>query len=235
METSHTAPRLLPVGDAALVVEFGEGIDPEVNARVMALARALAASPLPGLGEAVPSYRSLLVHYDPLLLPEERLRRHLARLAATAGAGAEHQPRLREVPTVYGGEYGPDLDSVCEITGLPANEVIRLHSETIYTVYMIGFLPGFPYLGLLPEALETPRLATPRTRVPAGAVAIAGRQTGIYPLESPGGWRIIGHTPLQLFDPTRTPPSWFAPGDQVRFVPVDAEDLDRAREEQLWA
>jgi KipI family sensor histidine kinase inhibitor len=230
----EAAVRLLPAGEAALVVEFGDAIDPAINDRVAALAAALATAPLRGLGEAVQTYRSLLIHYDPLVVSAEHLCQHVTRLATGDGAALQRQTRTLEVPTAYVGEHGPDLSSVAALTGLSERDVIRLHSETLYTVYMVGFLPGFPYLGLLPEALTTPRLETPRTAVPAGAVAIAGRQTGIYPLQSPGGWRIIGHTPLLLFDPERDPPAWLAPGDQVRFVPIGVDQLAQARKEQRW-
>jgi KipI family sensor histidine kinase inhibitor len=233
----YDKPRYLAAGEAGLVVELGEDIDPAANARVYALAGALLARPLPGLGEAVPSYRSLLLHFDPLRLDGERLRRHVEALLQNA-AGEEPNSmgagRVREIPTVYGGALGPDLASVAELTGLSEAEVVRLHAATEYTVYMVGFLPGFPYLGVLPDALVTPRLQTPRTNVPAGSVAIAGRQTGVYPMESPGGWRLIGRTPLSMFDPQRDPPAYVAPGDRVRFVPVDAADFDRLGREQEW-
>lgn len=219
------------------MVEFADAISPEANERVYALAEALRRRPLPGLREAVPTYRSLLLHFDPLTLEEARLRRHVEALLRgdAVRLAPEREPRLREVPTLYGGAMGPDLPSVAELTGLTEAEVVRLHSETIYTVYMVGFLPGFPYLGVLPEALETPRLEEPRLVVPAGSVAIAGRQTGIYPLESPGGWRLIGRTPLRLFDPRRDPPAYIAPGDRVRFVPVSAAEYERAGGEQVWS
>lgn len=232
----YEKPRFLPAGEGGLVVEFGDDIDPATNARVYALADALAARPLPGLGEAIPTYRSLLVHFDPLRLEYERLRRHLLALVEGTGQKATRsRGRERLVPTVYGGDFGPDLDSVAELTGLSPAEVVRLHSETEYTVYMVGFLPGFPYLGVLPDRLVTPRLQSPRTNVPAGSVAIAGRQTGVYSLESPGGWRLIGRTPLRLFDPAKDPPAYIAPGDRVRFVPIAAADFERLGREQEWS
>lgn len=233
----YDAPRFLAAGEAGLVVEFADDIDPAANALVYTLAGALQRRPLPGLGEGVPTYRSLLLHFDPLRLDVARLRRHVEAILAQEGAGANTAAapaRLREVPTVYGGEMGPDLASVAEITGLSEDEVVRLHSGTEFTVYMVGFLPGFPYLGVLPDALVTPRLQSPRTHVPAGSVAIAGRQTGVYPMESPGGWRLIGRTPLQLFDPERNPPAYIAPGDRVRFVPVEAADFAGLGREQAW-
>jgi inhibitor of KinA len=213
-------PRFLLAGDAALVVEFGDAIDLEINRRVHALARALARRPLPGLGEAVPSYRSLLVHYDPLRLSYAQVESFVAEALQWREDAPLPEPRLVEIPAVYGGEHGPDIGFVAEHNGLAVEEVIRLHSEATYSVYMLGFTPGFPYLGGLPDALATPRLETPRQRVPAGSVGIAGAQTGIYPLSTPGGWRLIGWTPVMLFDPARTPPALLQPGDRVRFAPV---------------
>ncbi|MBN1811960.1 MAG: 5-oxoprolinase subunit PxpB [Anaerolineae bacterium] len=220
-------PRFLLAGDAALVIEFGDEIDLEINRRVHALARALAESPPSGLGEAVPTYRSLLVHYDPLRLSHTEVKSLVAEALQACEEAAPPEPRLIEIPTVYGGERGPDIGFVAEHNGLSVEEVIRLHSGATYTVYMLGFTPGFPYLGGLPDALATPRLETPRQRVPAGSVGIAGAQTGVYPLTTPGGWRLIGWTPVALFDPTRTPPALLQPGDRVRFVPVTAEEIER--------
>jgi inhibitor of KinA len=220
-------PRFLLAGDAAVVVEFGNEINLEINHRVHALARALAEHPLPGLGEAVPTYRSLLLHYDPLRLSYAEVEMSVAEALQTCDATPPPELRLVEIPTVYGGEHGPDIGFVAEYNGLTVEEVIRLHSEATYTVYMLGFTPGFPYLGGLPDALVTPRLETPRQRVPAGSVSIAGAQTGIYPLATPGGWRLIGWTPVMLFDPARTPPALLQPGDRVRFVPIAAEEAER--------
>jgi len=217
-------PRFLLAGDAALVVEFGDAIDLEINRRVHALARVLAENPLPGLGEAVPSYRSLLVHYDPLQLAHAEVESFVTEALQRCEDALLPEPRLVEIPTIYGGEHGPDIGFVAEHNGLTVEEVIRFHSEATYTVYMLGFTPGFPYLGGLPEALATPRLETPRQRVPAGSVGIAGAQTGVYPLATPGGWRLIGWTPVVLFDPARTPPAFLQPGDQVRFVPTKEDE-----------
>ena len=212
--------RFLPAGDAALVVELGDTIDPAVNRRVHALAHALAEMAVPGLGEAVPTYRSLLVHYDPLILSYPQAQEIATDALARGVDRPPPEPRTVEIPTVYGGEYGPDIAYVADYHGLAVEEVVRLHTGATYTVYMVGFTPGFPYLGGLPPELATPRLATPRTAVPAGAVGIAGPQTGIYPLASPGGWRIVGRTPAVLFDPHRDPPALLRPGDRVRFVAV---------------
>jgi inhibitor of KinA len=218
-------PRFLSAGDAALVVELGDAIDPQVNRCVHALAHVLEECPAVGLGEAVPSYRSLLVHYDPLWLSWAEVKALVTRSLHKCQESPPLEPRQVEIPTAYGREFGPDIAFVAEHHGLSVEEVIRLHSGAIYTVYMLGFTPGFPYLGGLPARLATPRLATPRQSVPAGSVGIAGPQTGIYPLATPGGWQLIGRTPAALFDPGRTPPALLEPGDQVRFVPISAEEF----------
>jgi inhibitor of KinA len=220
-------PRFLLAGDAALVIEFGNAIDPAINRRVHALAHALQENPLPGLGEAVPTYRSLLVHYDPLQLSHAKIEAYVSGALHRCKDTPPPAPRLIELPTVYGGEHGPDIGFVAEHNGLSVEDVIRLHAGATYTVYMLGFTPGFPYLGGLPDVLAAPRLETPRKRVPAGSVGIAGAQTGVYPLATPGGWRLIGWTPVTLFDPARTPPALLQPGDQVRFVPISLEEAGR--------
>ncbi len=217
--------RLVLAGDAAVLVELGETIDPRLNARVHALARALAGQP--GLLDVAPAYASLLVTYDPAALDyatvAARLRAALAALPARPALAG----RRRRVPVAYGGEYGPDLPTVARRLGLSEDEVVHLHASRTYRVYMSGFAPGYSYLGELPERLALPRLATPRPSVPAGSVAIAGRQTGIYGVSTPGGWHILGRTPLRLFDPTRDPPCYLAAGDRVRFVPIDAARFAR--------
>lgn len=219
---SEEWPRFSPVGDAAVLVAFGAAIDPRINARVHSLAAAVGAARLPGFGEAVPAYTSLLVHYDPLRLTYAGALDALHALLP----GLEQQQdvstgRLVEIPVRYGGEDGPDLETVASLNGLSPQEVVAIHSGGEYPVYMIGFLPGFPYLGGMDPRIAAPRRERPRTRVPAGSVGIAGEQTGIYSLESPGGWQLIGRTPLALFDPLREPPALLAPGDRVRFVPVE--------------
>ncbi len=214
-----SAPRVLPVGDAAVTVELGATLDPQTNARVRALDRDLARAPLAGFREAVPTHRSLLVLYDPAVTGFSEVARDL-RARAAAPASAPPPGRRHEVPVVYGGEEGPDLEALAAERGLGGRDLVRRHGASEYTAFMLGFTPGFAYLGLLPEALECRRLATPRVRVPAGSVALAGRQTAVYPVASPGGWRIVGRTSLRLFDPFRDEPALLAPGDRVRFVPV---------------
>lgn len=221
-------PRFEPAGDSALLVTFSGQIDPvgkispEANRQAHALAYAIrqarSSDPLPGLGEAVPGYVTLLLHYDSGLLDYDTVEMYVRRNLSNTDVPAL-VPRRVEVPVVYGGEAGPDLAFVASHCGLSEAEVVRIHSSRDYPVYMMGFTPGFPYLGGMDPAIAAPRLSTPRKRVPGGSVGIAGEQTGIYPLDSPGGWQIIGRTQMALFDPDREPPFLLAPGDLVRFVP----------------
>ncbi len=217
-------PILKPLGDSALLVTLGDEIDSCLNGRVHALAVLIDSAPLAGIRETVPAYATLLVHYDPLTLTYSQLADWIrGRLDQTESA-ATRKPRLLEVPTQYGGASGADLETVAASHALTASDIIRIHSGRDYLVYMMGFTPGFPYMGTIDDAIVTPRFETPRTLVKAGTVAIAGAQTGIYPLDSPGGWNLIGWTPLKLFDPASDSPFLFAPGDTVRFVPMDGND-----------
>ncbi|MBI4762412.1 MAG: 5-oxoprolinase subunit PxpB [Chloroflexota bacterium] len=213
-------PRILPLGDSAMLVQWGNEMDFKVNQRIHALAHLIEASSIPGVIETVPAYATLLVHYDPLIVSFAQVKDFLREKLAQGETAAARKPRQIDVPVRYGGEFGVDLESVARHCRLRVEEVIRLHTQRTYTVFMMGFTPGFPYMGELDKALVMPRLATPRTRVRAGTVAIAGAQTGIYPLDSPGGWHLIGWTPLTLFNPRADAPFLFAPGDEVKFVPV---------------
>ncbi len=213
--------RFLPCGDSCLTVEFGNAIDAEINARVCTLARLLDEARIPGIRESVPTFRSLLISYDPLVLPYRRLVRALRPLLERCSASGRTAHRVIELPVCYGGAYGEDLPDVAAHAGLSCDEVIRLHSGTEYLIYMLGFLPGFAYLGGLDPKIATPRLTSPRTRIPAGSVGIGGSQTGVYPLDSPGGWRLIGSTPVRPYDPGRADPILYRAGDYIRFVPID--------------
>lgn len=221
-------PRFAPQGDAALMVEFGDRIAPAVNARVMALAAALAAAAIAGITELVPTFRSLLIHYDPLQLGFIALVGHVQSLLADLG---DHVAPRRQVtiPACYEGDLAPDLAEIAALTGLAPAAVVRLHAGAEYRVYMLGFLPGLPYMGGLPVPLHLPRLATPRLRVPARALAIATDMTTIYPLASPGGWRLIGTVPVELFNIAADPPALLRPGDRVRFRPVDRATFEAER------
>jgi KipI family sensor histidine kinase inhibitor len=220
-------PRILTAGDGCVVAEFGDSIDMEINSRAAALGNAVMRLGFPGVLDAVPTYRSLAVYFDPVATDVKRLYSRLEDLCGKEGPAAGHEKRRTiVVPTLYGGEWGPDLDDVAEHTGFPAEEVIRRHSGRECYCYMLGFTPGFPYLGGMDPALETPRLKNPREVIPAGAVAIGGKQTGIYSIASPGGWRIIGRTPMRLFDPDRDPPIFLEAGMWIRFRPIDKAEFD---------
>ena len=212
--------RFLSAGDRALVVEFGDRVDRALSERVLRLDAVIRSNPPVGLVETVPTFRSLTVYYDPLLTSRAELQ-----CAIGALLDVEDRPRsgarLWHVPVCYEAEFAPDMAEVVRLTGLTPREVVALHSGTRFHVYMLGFLPGFPYMGDLPPRLALPRRADPRLRVPAGSISIATSLTAIYPYESPGGWHLIGATPIRLFDPERTPPALFAPGDAVQCEPVD--------------
>ncbi|HEU0157236.1 MAG TPA: 5-oxoprolinase subunit PxpB [Stellaceae bacterium] len=220
--------RFLSVGDRALTVEFGDRIDRAVSRRVLRLDRAIRAATPVGVVETVPSFRSLMVHYDPLSTSRAELEKTIAALAGGDDDSAAEARRWR-VPVCYEGEYAPDLDEVSRLTGLDAAEIVALHSGIDWHVYMLGFLPGFPYLGDLPTQLALPRRADPRLRVPAGSVSIATTLTAIYPYESPGGWHLIGATPIRFFNSERRPPALLAAGDAVTFEPIGADRFTAIR------
>ncbi|MBI4336350.1 MAG: 5-oxoprolinase subunit PxpB [Chloroflexi bacterium] len=221
--------RFLPCGDKALLVEFGNAISREANTRVRNMFLAVEKQGVTGVVDLVPTYRSVLVYYDPLRVSRQDLTEQLARLEQHLEEVPVEKPKVVEVPTVYGGEYGPDLGTVAQHNKLAPDEVVQVHAGTDYLVYMIGFTPGFPYLGGMSPKIATPRLKTPRTVIPAGSVGIAESQTGIYPLESPGGWQLIGRTPIKLFDPYREPPAILQPGDYVRFVRITDEEYRKTQ------
>ena len=224
--------RVIDASDSSILVVFGDEISRELNRRVIQLFHNLqksdlqksASSPIRNLH---PAYASLLIDFDPLLLPPAELRAHILELTEQSDtASAADARRAIEIPVCYGGELGPDLPDVAQHTGFSPEEVIARHSSIEYTVYFIGFSPGFPYMGGLPEALATPRLKTPRTSVPAGSVGIGGSQTGLYPMQWSGGWRLIGRTPMRMFDPEASQPSRLQPGDLVKFTPITRENFD---------
>lgn len=219
-------------GDCALLVEYGDGIDPAVNEKVRAMTARLRRSALKGVQAVVPAYRSLSILYDPLATDPETLAGGLLALEADPREAEAAGPRVVAIPVCYGGQFGPDLQVVAEHTGLAENEVVALHSAVKYPIYMIGFTPGFCYLGGLDSRLRTPRRKTPRTELPAGSVGIAESQTGMYPVASPGGWQIIGRTPLRLFAPERETPFLYEAGDRIRFVPIPEAEFVRLQEEE---
>ncbi len=228
--------RLLDAGDTAVTVEFGDAIEPALLSRVEAfdhaVLKAIAQGRLNGVVETVPTFRSLTLIYDPLIVSRSDIDPVLLDLLAAMGSAAVQSGRAWCFPVCYGGEHGPDLDSLAAAVGLSAAEVVRLHAANPVSVYMIGFLPGFPFMGDLPEALAQPRRAEPRVRVPAGSVATAGRLTAIYPWESPGGWHLLGRCPVPLFSPMWPGAALLRPGDRVSFRAIGADEF--AALEQRW-
>jgi inhibitor of KinA len=220
--------RFLAAGDTAVIVEFGERIDRVVSERVLRLSALVRAANLAGVVETVPTFRSLLIHYDPLATDSAGLTGAIKNLLDSSID--ESKPiKLWRIPACYAASHAPDLAEVAQRTGLSTAEVVRLHSGTRYHVYMIGFVPGYPYMGDLPTVLSLPRRADPRIRVPAGSIAIATTMTAIYPLESPGGWHLIGATPIRLFDLRWASPALFSPGDAVQFEPISTDEFDAIR------
>ncbi|MDH5481462.1 MAG: 5-oxoprolinase subunit PxpB [Candidatus Bathyarchaeota archaeon] len=227
MKTEQYAfARYMPFGDTALLIEFGNVISPEINRKVIALNEAILKAEIQGVEETVPAYRSLLVRYDLRKINYEQLVCRIKDIESEVkNSNIEVTGRKVTIPVVYGGVYGPDLNNVAKYHGLTEEQVVKLHSSKEYRVYMLGFVAGFPYLGEVVDEIATPRLETPRLKVPAGSVGIAEKQTGIYPCEAPGGWRIIGRTPLRLFNPLQESPALLKPGDVVKFRPIPEEKL----------
>jgi len=224
--------RFSPLGDRAVLITLGDSIDEATHRRVRAVTARIDAEPPLGFVDRVPAFASLVVHYEPLLIhaadsgsPHDAFVAALQHLLADVRDDALPPPRTVEVPVCYGGELGPDLEDVARQHGIDANEVIDIHASGDYLVYMVGFMPGFAYLGGLSSRIATPRRQTPRTTVPAGSVGIGGEQTGVYPLVSPGGWNLIGRTPLRIFDIGRIEPALLVTGDRVRFVPISFSEF----------
>ena len=228
--------RFLDVGDTAVTVEFGDGVDPDLLAAVATFDRsvqsAMAAGQLPGVVETVPTFRSLTLIYDPLQTRRAEIDPVLVSLLAQPVGENTLSGRRWQLPVCYGGDFGPDLESMADATGLSPSELVALHAAKPYSVYMLGFLPGFPFMGDLPEQLSLPRRPEPRLRVPAGSVATAGRLTAIYPWESPGGWHLLGRCPVPLFSPEWPGAALFLPGDRVGFQAVDRLEFERL--ERHW-
>ncbi len=233
MISANTDLSFSPLGDRALLIEVGDHADPATIARIRALADHLAQLRLPGVLDFVPALCTIGVHYDPEQWRDEseartpyemlieRIQRELPDITSLSGS----EGPLRQIPVCYEADFGEDLTTLADAHGLSTQQVVKIHSATIYSVYMIGFAPGFAYLGPLDERLTLPRRETPRSRVPAGSVAVANQYTGIYPADLPGGWHVIGRTPLQLFDPSLQQPSLLSAGDRVQFKPIGATEF----------
>lgn len=222
--TNLATPRFLLNGDTAVSAVFGDRISEEVNRTIRAFQLLLTERKVPGIVETVPTYCSLMIHYDPDRISCDRLLGTLKELAASIDTAALPPSEVLEIPVLYGGEMGPDLAHVAENAGISEEEVVKRHSAPEYLIYMLGFTPGFTYLGGLDPSIETPRLKTPRVSIPAGSVGIAGKQTGIYPIASPGGWQLIGRTPVRMYDPLRETPILPRAGQYIHFFPINEEE-----------
>ncbi|NLT93941.1 MAG: 5-oxoprolinase subunit PxpB [Clostridia bacterium] len=223
----YSEPRFLLAGDKGLNMEFGNEINEKINQKIRATTAAISQKKIPGIKELIPTYRSLLIIYEPLEISLKDLISQLKEIQEGLDSLKLPEPIVSVIPVLYGGEMGPDLDFVARHNNLSPEEVIEIHTSADYLFYMLGFTPGFTYLGGMSEKIATPRLKTPRTKIPAGSVGIAGSQTGIYPIESPGGWQLIGRTPLKLYDPLRETPVLFQAGNYIRFKAVDKEEYER--------
>lgn len=231
MTVQDRQPTIRIAGDKGILVEFGESIDPEINARVRSLAASVKENSPDGIIEIIPTYRSLLFIYDPARISFEKMKQYIRTIESSQDSSVQEKTQVVEIPVCYGDEFGPDMDTVRASAALTENEVISLHTKPEYLIYMVGFTPGFPFLGGLHEKLHTPRLKTPRSLVPEGSVGIANNQTGMYPVESPGGWQIIGRTPLRLFDPFRKNPFLYKAGDKIKFIAVSREEYNQIKQE----
>ena len=224
--------RFLLSGDTALTAEFGNEISESINAQIRAFNIALEHAKIPGIVETVPTYRSLMVHYDPGIISYGSLVKKLKSLLTQLDKIEIPPSSVLEIPVLYGGEeMGPDLAFVAENAGKTEQEVIDIHTSTEYLIYMLGFTPGFTYLGGMDESIAAPRLSQPRVRIPAGSVGIAGKQTGVYPIDSPGGWQLIGKTPVRIYDERRKDPIFYRAGDYIRFVPIGEEEYREIRKQ----
>ncbi|MCI6005294.1 MAG: 5-oxoprolinase subunit PxpB [Blautia sp.] len=223
--------RILTAGDSSLLVEFGKEISPDINRKIAATVQLMKEQHIEGVTDMIPAFCSLLINYDPRVIQYDEIRERvqsIVKIDAKAGAGRK---KVFEIPVCYGGEYGPDIANIAQHAGLTEEEVIQIHSSRDYLIYMLGFLPGFCYLGGLDERIHTPRLANPRIKINAGSVGIGGSQTGIYPLDSPGGWQLMGMTPVKTYDPDREVPILLEAGDYIRFIPIDEEEYHRIKEQ----
>lgn len=222
------------ISETSVLIEFGNEINPETNKKIRILCEYLENNPFNGLVEYIPYFTSVSIIYDPLKInPFEKVREKLESILSSLDFSSEYEEHIVEIPVCYGNEYGPDIEYVAKVNNISVNEVIEVHSKGKYLVYMIGFAPGFPYLGGMSEKIAAPRRNTPRTAVPKGSVGIAGMQTGIYPLETPGGWQIIGRTPIKLFDAESNERTLLKCGDIIKFYPISCEEYLKLKEKYI--
>jgi KipI family sensor histidine kinase inhibitor len=223
--------KILTAGDSSILIQFGNSIDPQINGKIAATVQLMREQHIEGVVDIIPAFCSLLINYDPRVISYDRMKTRMEQILSMEIAAGTRKKKVYQIPVCYGGSFGPDLDNIAEHAGLTPQEVIDIHTSTDYLIYMLGFLPGFTYLGGLDERIHTPRLANPRIRIPAGSVGIGGSQTGIYPMDSPGGWQLMGMTPVKTYDPNREVPILVEAGDYIRFVPVDEAEYERIKAE----
>jgi len=221
----YDKPRFFLAGDRGLFAEFGASIDPKINQKVRQIFLSLEKTPIDGVVEIIPTYRSILIFYNPSLSNPERLKQEIVDRENSLDKWEIPPPETIEIPVCYGDNFGPDLAFVAQQNNLTPEEVIQIHTSGTYLIYMLGFTPGFPFLGVLSEKLFTPRLENPRQLVPAGSVGIANNQTGIYSIDSPGGWQLIGKTPIKLYDPTGAPPILLKAGNYLKFKQISRKEF----------
>ncbi len=221
--------KIVAAGDSSILIEFGSEINPEINRKITSTVQLIRAQQIEGIVDMIPAFCSLLINYDPRIITYDRIQSRMAELVKMDVKASAQKKKVFEIPVCYGGDFGPDIENIAANAGLSVEEVIKIHSSCDYLIYMLGFLPGFCYLGGLDERIHTPRLANPRVKIPAGSVGIGGSQTGIYPLDSPGGWQLMGLTPVKTYDPDRETPILLEAGDYIRFVPIDREEFDRIK------
>lgn len=226
MGKCHNSLRFLPCGDSAVTVEFSKEINEKTNRKIRYIAEATERMHLKGIRECVPTFCSLTIYFNPLVISKEKIKKKILKLSDGYTEDKNEKKRIFYIPVCYEDEFAPDIADICSHNGLNKDEIINIHTAPEYLINMLGFLPGFPYLGGMDERIATPRLDTPRTVIPEGAVGIGGNQTGIYPLASPGGWRLIGRTPVKVYDSRRNEPILYKAGDYIKFYPITRAEFD---------
>ena len=222
--------RILTEGDSSVLIEFGKEISPEINRKITATVQMMKEQHIEGVVDMIPAFCSLLINYDPRVISFDELKKRLEHLVKLDAKAGKSRKKIYEIPVCFGGEYGPDMENIAKNAGLTEEEVIKIRSSRDFLIYMLGFLPGFCYLGGLDERIHTPRLANPRIKINAGSGGSGGSQTGIYPLDSPGGWQLMGMTPVNTYEPNRETPILVEAGDYIRFVPIDEAEYNRIKE-----